>query len=69
MKRCFEVCDTLFPCFVKGEWKRPIQLNDFVSNYLFDHWIVPPEKMPTGIPKTQDQKIKAAREKRSRSAG
>jgi hypothetical protein len=68
MERCFEVCDTIFPCFVNGKWKRPITLNDFVNNRFFDQWIVPATLFNGPTPKKAADKIEAAMEKRCRTA-
>jgi hypothetical protein len=66
MRRCIDVCDTIFPCMVKGEWQRPISFNDFINNHFFDQWIVPRMESKGSAPKTQEQKVKAAMDKKKK---
>ena len=69
MRRCFDVCDKIFPCVVNGQWQRPIRLNDFINNHFFDQWIKPPLESTERAPRRGEDKVKAAMEKRNRAAG
>ena len=64
MRRCFEVCDEMFPCVVSGKRIRPIMFNDFVNNRFFDQWIPMNRETEETHAKSTDEKLRAAREKR-----
>jgi len=69
MRRCFEVCDEMFPCVVSGKRIRPIMFNDFVNNRFFDQWIPMNREPEETHAKSADEKLQAAREKRRQAAG
>ena len=64
MKHCHKVCDTIFPCVISGKWQRPILLNDFVNNHFFNQWIPLSPKAEARKPKTREEKLKEAEEKK-----
>ena len=66
MRRCFDICDERFPCFKDGEWQRPIRLDDFVNNRLFDQWIPARQTERASAPKSSDERLRAVMEKRER---
>jgi hypothetical protein len=67
MRRCIEVCDTTFPCVVNGTWQRPITFNDFVGNHFFDRWIPLRREPMESAPRTLEEKVQAAMDKRQRA--
>ncbi len=59
-----EICDHVYPCEQKGKWIQPIILNDFISNHFFDKWIVPKGDRKASKPKSSEDRLRAAIEKR-----
>ncbi len=69
MDRCIEICDKIFPCRQNGEWLQPITLNDFVNNHFFDKWIPQKSEIEVRGPKSKEDKLKAAMDKRRMHSG